>query len=230
MIRILKLSSLLLMTLFVILFVKLEAHAESLYRTTSAYGDHRARQVGDILTIVISENATATQNATSQRDKTISIGGSSNANLDATSAAGEDGRLTSGEATASVGGKFANFLNSLVRMIPLFGASISGASKYDGSQESTRRGVLNARITVVVDDVLENGNLVLKGTKQVTINSELQEIEISGQCRPEDVTTTNTINSNLIANASIRYNGEMAYSENAGFFSNVWNKLAEILF
>lgn len=234
MLRALKLSSLFLMTMLVMLMLQIEANAESLWRNQSMYDDRCARNVGDIVTIIIAENANATQAATNEREKQLRIGGSSNANLDATAttteAAGATGQATATDGVLSIGGKVATFLNSLASYIPLFGATISGGSSYDAENGQTRRGVLNARISVVVDEIDESGNLVLKGAKTVNINSEEQVIEIRGRCRPDDITAENTINSNLIADASIRYNGETVYAESGSFLGNVWNKVADWLF
>ena len=233
MVRILKLSSLLLMTMLVVLMLRIEANAESLWRNQSMFTDRRARQVGDIVTIVISERATASQGATNERKKDITIGGSSNANLDATgavtNATAEYGATTTPGA-ASLGGNVATFLNRIASYIPLFGASISGASTYGAENATTRTGLLNARISVLVDEIDESGNLILKGVKTVNINSEDQLIEIRGRVRPDDITPENTVSSDLIAEASIKFNGEVAYANNLGFLGNVWNKIADWLF
>jgi len=211
-----------------------EARAESLWRNQSMYADRRARQVGDIVTIIIAENATASQSGTNERKKDVSIGGSSNANLDATAtttqAAGATGQATATDGVASIGGKFATLLNSVAEFIPLFGAKISGASEYSAEDASKRSGLLNARISVVVDEIDENGNFVLKGTKTVNINSEAQVIEISGRVRPDDISPENTVSSNLVADASIKYNGEVAYADSDSFLGNIYNKIADWLF
>lgn len=221
------------MTALVVLMLRIEADAESLWRNGSMFTDRRARQVGDIVTIVISENATASQGATNERKREITIGGSSNANLDATGVATNattGNGATTDPGVESVGGKFTSFLNRIASYIPLFGASITGGSTYGSENASTRSGLLNARISVVVDEIDENGNLILKGVKTVNINSEDQLIEISGKVRPDDITPENTVSSNLIADASIRFNGEVAYANNMGFLGNIWNKVADWLF
>lgn len=232
MIKILKLSSLLLMSILVILMARIEANAESLWRNQNMFTDRRARQVGDIVTIIIVEKATATQGATNERARTISIGGSSNANLDATgsvtNATADAGAYTT-PGVESTGGKVATFLNNILSYIPLFGASISGGSTYKSENASTRSDALNARISVVVDEIDENGNLILKGSKTVNINSEDQLIEIRGRVRADDITPENTVSSDLIADASIKFNGEIAYA-GSGFFGNIWNKVADWLF
>ncbi len=55
--------------------------------------------------------------------------------------------------------------------------------------------------------VLENGNLLIEGRKQVTINDEDQYIVITGIIRPQDVSPDNTVDSKNIADARIIYTG-----------------------
>ena len=68
-------------------------------------------------------------------------------------AAGAGASTTPG--VESVGGKFSTFLNNILSYIPLFGASITGGSTYKSENASTRNGLLNARISVVVDEIDE---------------------------------------------------------------------------
>jgi flagellar L-ring protein precursor FlgH len=56
--------------------------------------------------------------------------------------------------------------------------------------------------------VLANGNLVVEGTKNVTINSENQTILIRGVIRPIDLDTTNSIQSARLAQMEVQVNGK----------------------
>jgi flagellar L-ring protein precursor FlgH len=63
-------------------------------------------------------------------------------------------------------------------------------------------------ITCVVTGILENGNLALEGSKNVTVNREDTTMKITGMCRAEDVTPANTIASNLVYGADIQLAGK----------------------
>jgi flagellar L-ring protein FlgH len=60
---------------------------------------------------------------------------------------------------------------------------------------------------VTITEVLPNGNYRLEGARSVDINGDRQLIEISGICRPRDITPDNTILSTYIAEAQIAYSG-----------------------
>jgi flagellar L-ring protein precursor FlgH len=69
---------------------------------------------------------------------------------------------------------------------------------------------VRASIAVVVIDVQPNGNLVVAGTRSVTVNDETRTLRISGLVRPLDVTPNNTVGSAQVADARIAITGEGA--------------------
>lgn len=77
-----------------------------------------------------------------------------------------------------------------------------------GTGTTTRTNRLSARLTVIVRQVLPNGNLVVEGMRLVQVNKETQRIVLTGIIRPEDIRTDNTILSENIADASIQYEGK----------------------
>ncbi|MBU1626932.1 flagellar basal body L-ring protein FlgH, partial [bacterium] len=72
---------------------------------------------------------------------------------------------------------------------------------------------LIATITAVVTKVLPNGNLVIQGSREVTINYEKQLISVKGIIRPKDIGPDNTILSTAIAQAELKYGGKGFLSE-----------------
>jgi flagellar L-ring protein precursor FlgH len=66
---------------------------------------------------------------------------------------------------------------------------------------------LQARLTARVVRVLDNGNLLIEGRRQLTLNAEDQFIVITGVIRPEDIAADNWVLSSNIADARILYTG-----------------------
>jgi len=58
-------------------------------------------------------------------------------------------------------------------------------------------------VSVVVIDILPNGNLVVIGTRDRNIGGDVQTIEVSGIVRPSDITFDNTVKSEQVANFRI---------------------------
>ena len=82
-----------------------------------------------------------------------------------------------------------------------------------GAGTTTRSGSLVTTLSVLVKEVLPNGTLRIEGSRFVTINRETQRVVFSGIVRPEDVGPDNTIPSNLVAAADVRYEGKGVVSE-----------------
>jgi flagellar L-ring protein precursor FlgH len=142
------------------------------------YSDHRAVRTDDILTVMIFESAKAGSQSKTNTSKENSMG---------LQADGGSGKLS---------------------FLPAFG--VNGANKvgYDGKGATSREGNLVATVTTRVVKVLDNGNLVIEGSKVVEINEEKEIIKISGVVRPEDIQKNNMVYSSSIADAQITYTGK----------------------
>jgi flagellar L-ring protein precursor FlgH len=79
--------------------------------------------------------------------------------------------------------------------------SFTGNAKYE------KRGAFSARLTAIVMDTLPNGNLVIQGRRELRIDKEIKVIEFSGIVRRYDITATNTVQSELVADARVTYSG-----------------------
>lgn len=143
----------------------------------SLFTDNKARHVNDIITIVIDESSSGNNKADTATSKDTSI-------------------------SASV----SSFLG-LEKYLPSTQIGGSSANSLTGSGETSRDGKLEAQITAMVVKIMDNGNLVIEGRRQLTVNEEDQYIIISGIIRPEDVTSDNVISSQYIADARIVYTG-----------------------
>jgi flagellar L-ring protein FlgH len=77
---------------------------------------------------------------------------------------------------------------------------INFRKEFSGDGDYRRRDDLSSRITAEVVEVLPNGNVVLEARTHIKIDDEESLMKLTGVCRPEDVTSANTILSNQIHN------------------------------
>ncbi|MDH5667242.1 MAG: flagellar basal body L-ring protein FlgH [Nitrospira sp.] len=151
------------------------------------YEDMRAMRVGDVLTIKIDENHKGSKSAdtAAQRESTIqnSLVGSGMGYL------GLPGIRVSDETRRG------------------FGIDGSASNKFGGKGATSRAGTLRGTISVIVTEVLSNGDLRIEGRREVTVNAEKQLMTIEGIVRRVDVDTKNTVLSSAIADAKIEYSG-----------------------
>jgi flagellar L-ring protein precursor FlgH len=151
------------------------------------YEDMRAMRVGDLLTVRIDEHHKGSKSAdtAAQRESTIqnSLVGSGMGYL------GLPGIRVSDETRRG------------------FGIDGSANSKFGGKGATSRAGNLTGTISVIVTEVLSNGDLRIEGRREVTVNSEKQLMTIAGVVRRVDVDTKNTVLSSAIADARIEYAG-----------------------
>lgn len=151
--------------------------------------DFKARVRGDTVTVVITETASATKEATTSTNRTTAV------------AAGMP-NLMGLETTA---------IKKYMDLNKLMNADAS--SKYDGAGSTTRKDNLNATITARVVEVLANGNLLIEGRRNVMVNHEDQIIVLEGTVRPKDISADNFVNSAQIADARITYSGKGMVSD-----------------
>jgi flagellar L-ring protein precursor FlgH len=158
----------------------------------SLYADHKARTIGDIVTITISEKASASKQASTTTDRTSSM------------SAGIP-HLFGLEKSSLVGNNPNLDINKLVEA--------SFANKFAGTGTTVRKEDLIASLTAQVVDVYPNGNLKIRGGKEVQVNNEVQVIYMTGIIRPVDIMANNTVDSKHVLNAKISYTGKGAISD-----------------
>lgn len=112
-----------------------------------------------------------------------------------------------------------------LKFIPLFGLEASDNLQFSGEGETTRRGVLRAKMSAIIKGIDRNGNLVIEGSREVEVNNEKQMTTLTGLVRPEDITADNVVYSYNIADARIHYKGRGALSttSRAGIFTRLLN-------
>jgi len=161
------------------------------------YSDRTASRVGDLITVNLNESTNASKNADTEIKK------SDKNELIAPTLSGR---------TPTYNGNPLSF-------------KTNGKRQFKAETDSAQANTLNGTITVTVAQVLNNGNLSIKGEKWLTLNQGNEFIRISGIIRPEDISTNNTISSTLVANARITYSGtgELNESNQQGWLSRFFN-------
>jgi flagellar L-ring protein precursor FlgH len=159
----------------------------SIYQAASyrpLFEDHRARLVGDTLTINIVEKVAATQTSTSELNKTGSLAAS-------VSAVPFLSKYAAGKAAA--------------------GATSANDNKGKGSNANTND--FSGTITAVVTAVLPNGHLMITGEKQIGVNHNVDVLRFSGQVDPRSIVQGNAVASASVANVRIEQKGRGATAD-----------------
>ncbi|SCK17632.1 flagellar basal body L-ring protein FlgH [Vogesella sp. LIG4] len=104
-------------------------------------------------------------------------------------------------------------------------ASLDAQRKFDGKGTSTQQNTLQGAITVVVQQVLPNGLMLVKGEKSVTLNQGEEVIRLAGYVRSDDIDNSNQVSSLRVANARIQYFGKGALADagNPGWLTRFFN-------
>jgi flagellar L-ring protein precursor FlgH len=103
-----------------------------------------------------------------------------------------------------------------------------GANTHEGSGSLDNSQSIEAQISVQVVDVLPNGNLVLEGVRVLTYSGETYYMLTQGICRPDDITTANTVTSSQLADARIEVvaEGALTEAERQGWMTRFINKVS----
>lgn len=140
------------------------------------FEDRRARLIGDTITIVINERSSAGKLAGS-----------------------------SGSKTGTVAAAAPNLFGLLPGITGALDASASTSSKFEDKGAVTSSNNFASTLTVTVIDVLSNGNLVVAGEKQVSLDKGAEFIRFSGVVDPSTVSGNNIVSSTSVADARIEY-------------------------
>lgn len=143
------------------------------------FADRRPRQVGDILTIVISEKVNASKNSSTNASRNGSAG------------------VDIGVVPSFLGG-----------LLDGQGASLSGDNTLSAKGGANAANTFSGVITVTVVDVLPGGNLLVSGEKQMLINQGTEFIRFSGVVNPRTVDGRNSVLSTQVADARIEYSAK----------------------
>lgn len=175
----------------------------SLYQDDSVLSnlavEHKARNINDIITVLITESSSASNRAitTSQKDSSYDMGVTNLFGLE----------------------------NNDLGFNPSTSVGAGAQSSFSGTGETRREGEVRSTVTARVVQKFPNGNLLIQGSREIIINHERQMIYISGIIRPRDISRNNTVYSRNISDMQLSYSGKGIVSENQrpGFLGRFLN-------
>ena len=158
------------------------ANAGSIYAKKSQeskrmFADNKANQIGDVLTIVINE----AHKVDSKTSRDLEKSTSTELSLDGSNIK----------------------IQPVVPALPTVGINTSSNKSLNGSSDYKDERKIEDRITVVVQDIHPNGNLVVIGSVSRDVDGDKQTISVSGIVRPTDISFDNTIRSEQVANFTL---------------------------
>ncbi len=164
-------------------------YANSLWQpgARTFFRDGRAARVGDILRVNIDINDRAQLDNETEGKRTTA---------DSVQA----------PATMGIAEKVIKHL-PLIKPVPADLVDIAGELNTKGTGKIKRQEKISTQVAAIVTQMLPNGNLVIEGRQEVSVNFELREVSIRGVVRPQDIDSTNTIDSTQVAEARITYGG-----------------------
>ncbi len=165
-----------------------EREPNSLWKAGSRafFKDQRAAQVGDILTVLVSfddkaqlNNETQTQRTTNEQDTMPNVMG---------------------------------FESQIQKILPKAAnpaslINVTGATNNDGKALINREEKVTLEVAALVTQVLPNGNLVVQGHQEIRVNYEVRDLQITGVLRPQDISATNAVTLDKLAEARVSYGG-----------------------
>jgi len=162
---------------------------------TSLVADFRAKRVGDVLTVKIEEDLKGAKDVRTKTDRKSEV------NVGLTGVLGWEFNKRVGprypdekvDAATAIGGM--------------------GSNKFDGQGQTSGDTSLSGTISVRVVKQLPGGNLLIRGSREISINNETQYVILTGIVRPADIEPGNIVSSTRIADARISYTGGGALSE-----------------
>ncbi len=143
------------------------------------FSDPRAAKIGDVVTVTIAINDSAR------------FGNATDRSLDSKVDATFDWKLKVNNTTSELNPQLTSESQS----------STQGQGTTDRSEK------IQLSVAAVVTDVLPNGNLIISGSQEVRVNFELRLLNVAGIVRPRDISRSNTISYEKIAEARISYGG-----------------------
>ena len=141
--------------------------------------DPRASQLHDLITIVVSDQASAVTTGATNTSRKSSVASA----------------ITSLGGVTRATGPLANLANT------------SNNQQLQGAGTTSRTNTLSTTLSAEVAGVTANGTMIIEGRKAITVNGEKQVVLVRGMIRPDDVSPVNSVSSSQIAGLEVSVNG-----------------------
>ena len=173
--------------------------APAISQPSSMFSDPKASGIGDALTVVIYENASATNQTAMSTKKSNQL-----------------------ELESSIPGA-----GNILDFVPLHALQSASDASFAGQASTSRNSTLNATVTATVVGLKTNGDLLIEGVRTLKINGETEAIHITGSVSPAFITATNTVRSSSVGDLNIEYTGKgtMTQGTRPGIFVRFVNWL-----
>jgi len=166
------------------------------------FSDHKAMNVNDIVTVVISETAKSSSTSAKKLSEA------------------DDSALGGG--TFSGGGFMGSLLNQ-ANTVTNVGFNSKSVSNFSGQGVATKDATFTTTITARIVKIMQNGNYFISGKREILVDRQKQIIQISGVIRPYDIDQKNTVDSSKMSDARIFYKtqGDVDRATNQGWGTKV---------
>lgn len=144
----------------------------------SIFSDVKASKVGDAITIIVVESSQAKTEADKSAGRTSDLGLNLSGTMDGEPA------------------------------VPTVDFNVGSRNDFKGGGTTTSGGMVNTKISALIDSVYGNGLLRIKGSRKISINGEEQNVTIKGLVRTADLSTNNAVYSYNISEAEIIFDGK----------------------
>ncbi len=171
-----------------------EDNPNSLWRAGARafFKDHRAKEVGDILTVKLNLQDSAQMSNSTERVRDDS----------------EDTNVTS---LLGLEAEFTKKLPEGLDPTSIMSFDSDHATKGDGTIDRSEN--IELTFAAVVTQILPNGALVIIGRQEIRVNNEMRQLMVTGVVRPEDIATDNSVDHTKIAEMRVAYGGRGSLSE-----------------
>lgn len=176
----------------------------AIFQTQTGYvplfEDQRPRLIGDVITVVLEEQVNATKSSSSNASRSSNLG----VDLEG--------------------------LPDALEELAQYGFEVGTANDFNGSGGSSASNQFSGVITVQVTNVLPNGNLQVRGEKQIAINQGTEFIRFSGIVNPRMVSGQNTVLSTHVAEARLEYIGDgyITGAQRMGWLQRFFNYISPL--
>lgn len=163
------------------------------------FRDTKSHQAGDLVTVNISVNDSATFNNSSARSRKSANTASTDFDL------GLFNILAQGQGEANING--------------------NAASSGQGSVIRSEK--LKLQMTATIQRVLPNGHFVIEGSQQVLVNNEMRDVRVAGIVNPNDLSPDNAIEYHRMAEARVYYGGSgtVTTAQKPAWGTQLWDKI-----